>query len=184
MANTLISPEEFAHVWGADTLVRVPEATHATIPQAALRFLAKAGLPALIRLFSGSTESKITFGRLALGLSRVTAEQTIGPPLSPEWSAYWILGDEFFCNGSAWWCADEQTGAVCRIDIELQHPISFANSSVAHFGAALILASSWSNRWVPSSTRWIDDVECFAQELQALDPASMQDEVSFWPTYV
>src|SRR5262249_34408353 len=91
-------------------LVRLPPSASAAIPHDSREFLVRAGLPALVRLFPGSTDGVITFSRLAAGLSPVLGEKTVGPPLTSEWSAYWIVGDEFFCNGAAW-AGFSRTGA-------------------------------------------------------------------------
>src|SRR5262249_39626942 len=109
----LLKPEAFARAWGADALVQLPTASvTAPIPRNARDFTGRAGLPALIRYFGGPTDGLITFCRLASGLSPVLGEQIVGPPLPPEWSVYWIMGDEFFCNGATWWCIHERTGQV------------------------------------------------------------------------
>jgi hypothetical protein len=180
-----LTPEDFARAWGTDTLVQPPaDSVVRAIPSDARAFLVQAGLPALIQYFGGSTESKITFCRLASGLSPVLAEETAGSPLPREWSVYWILGDEFFCNGAAWWCIHERTGHVDRIDIELAQPIEFANSSVAHFASAILAAVLWSNRLSPSAEEWPSEVDQFKQELAIIDPPSMESPRNFWPVYL
>jgi hypothetical protein len=98
-----------------------------------------------------------------------------------EWSVYWILGDEFFCNGAAWWCIHERTGHSHRIDIELNPPIEFANSSVAHFASAILAASRWAQQHRSSADDWPCRVERFKRELEALDPASTESDRNFWP---
>jgi hypothetical protein len=181
----LLTPPKFANAWGPDTLVRLPSTvTSIPIPLCSYEFLADAGLPALIRFLGGSTEVKITFCRLASGLSPVLSEETVGPPLPSEWSVYWVLGDQFFCNGSAWWCINERLGHIERIDIELDRPIQFANSSVAHFASAMLGAVSWSVNCDRSEEGWPSAVDCFKQELEMLDLASMDSDRDFWPTYL
>jgi hypothetical protein len=173
-----LTAEQFARVWGADALVRL-RSSHgaAPIPDDARAFLVQAGLPSLIRCRGGSFEAKITFCRLASGLSPILSMQTVGPPLPPEWSVYWILGDEFFSNGAAWWCIHQDSGHIDRIDIELEHPIRFANSSVAQFAAAALAAASWSERGGSEA----DELD---RELTALDSASMGSDRNFWPAYL
>jgi SUKH-4 immunity protein len=180
-----LTADKIARAWGDDALVRLPTAlATAPIPSDAREFLVQAGLPALVRYFGGSTEVKATFCRLAMGLSPVLGEKTGGPPLPPEWSVYWILGDEFFCNGSAWWCIHEQTGHVNRIDIELNQPIKFANSSVAHFASAVLAASSWSDRCSRSAENWPSEVDRLKRELADLDSSSMESDRNYWPVYL
>jgi hypothetical protein len=177
-----LTPEDFAHAWGTDALVKPPAASMPKpIPSEARAFLVRAGLPALIRYFGGSTECRITFCRLASGPSPVLAEKTVGPPLPRKWAVYWVLGDEFFCNGSAWWCIHERTGQVDRIDIELARPIEFANSSVAHFASAVLAPLSWSRRLSRSAEEWPSEVDQFKRELAMIDLASMESRRNFWP---
>jgi hypothetical protein len=178
-----LSPDEFALAWGNAALVRVPAGVGAaaTIPPDAREFLVQAGLPALVHYFPGSTDAKMTFSRLASGLTRASDEPTVGPPLRPEWSAYWVLGDEFFCNGSAWWCIREGPGHVCRADIELSDPVSFANSSVGHFASALLAACAWSDRYADQRVSKIDNLR---EELRSLDPPSIAEERNFWPNWL
>jgi hypothetical protein len=181
----VLTPEEFAGAWGSDALVRPAAASvPGALPSDARAFLVRAGLPALIRYFGGSTPCNMTFCRLASGLSRVLAERTVGPSPPREWAVHWVLGDEFFCNGSAWWCIHERTGQVDRIDIELAQPIKFANSSVAHFASAVLGAMLWSNRPGRSAEKWPSEVDQFKRELAVLDPPSMECHRNFWPVYL
>jgi hypothetical protein len=181
----LLTPEDFARAWGSDALIQPTAASMPrSIPSDARNFLVRAGLPALIRYFGGSTDCKITFCRLASGLSPILAEKTVGPRLPPEWAVYWILGEEFFCNGSAWWCIHERMGQVYRIDIELAQPIEFANSSVAHFASAILAALLWSSRISRSAEEWPPEVDRFKRELTAIDSASMESRRNFWPVYL
>lgn len=179
------SPEEFERDWGVDKLVRLPARTAtAPIPEKDRDFLVQAGLPAMVRYFPGSTGGVITFCRLAAGLVPVMNEQTVGPPLPPEWSVYWIMGDEFFCNGSAWWCVHDSTGRVDRIDIEIEPPIKTANSSVARFASAILAASLWSARCNRTVGAWSSEVDRLMRELADLDPPSMNSNRNFWPMYL
>src|SRR5271166_533796 len=158
----LRSPEKFEHAWGADRVVRLPTlAPTAPVPKNDREFLLRAGLPGLIRYFPGSTEGVITFCRLASGMAPILHEKTVGPPLPCEWSVYWIVGDEFFCNGAAWWCVHGPTGRVDRIDIEIEPPIQFANSSVAHFASAVLAASLWSDECSRLAEAWPSEIDRF-----------------------
>jgi hypothetical protein len=181
----LQSPEQFERAWGADGLVRLPPLlATAPIPKEDCEFLVRVGLPALIRYFPGSSDGVITFCRLASGLAPVLGEKTVGPALPPEWSVYWILGDEFFCNGAAWWCVHGSTGRVDRIDIEIEPPIEFANSSVAHFASAILAASLWSAQCSGAVEEWPSQVDRLKRELTELDPPCMGSGRSFWLVYL
>jgi hypothetical protein len=175
------SPEEFAKHWGAKYLVQMPPLADAPIPNDAREFLVRAGLPTLLRYTPGATDAVITFCRLASGLAPLLGEKTVGPPLPFEWSDYWIIGDEFFCNGSAWWCVHGPTGRVDRIDIEIDPPVEFANSSVAHFASAVHAALLWSADGSRLTANWPSEVDRLKSELAELDPACMKSGRScFW----
>jgi hypothetical protein len=179
------SPAAFSRAWGADALVRLPSQKGPTpIPKNDRDFLVRAGLPAMIRYFPGSTDGVITFCRLASGLFPVLGEKTVGPPLPAEWSFNWIIGDEFFCNGAAWWCVHGPSGRVERIDIEINPPVEFANSSVAHFASAVFATLLWAQRRTPSADAWPSEVDRFKQELGVLDPPCMESARNFWPVYL
>jgi hypothetical protein len=179
----LLSPKQFTDAWGADALVRLPYPGPQPIPDSGREFLTQAGLPALVRFTCGSTNAVITFCRLAHGLSPVLGEKTVGPALPQDWAAYWILGDEFFCNGSAWWCIDERTGRIDRIDVELAQPVEFANSSVAHFAWVAHAVLSWSNRLNRSGNEWSAKVDEIERELMVIDQACMGSRQNFWPVF-
>ena len=167
-----LTPEDFARAWSAGAVQPLAASLPGPIPSDARVFLMRAGLPALIRYFGGSTECKITFCRLASGLSPVSSDRRAPPPR--EWSVYWVLGDEFFCNGSAWWCIHACTGQIVRIDIELAQPIEFANSGAAHFATAVLAAVVWSSRPSRSPEEWPSEVDQFKRELGSIDPASTE----------
>jgi SUKH-4 immunity protein len=178
----LLTAQEFARAWGSDQLIRLPSSLPTPpVPDEAREFLSDAGLPALIRVLSDSTASRITFCRLAQGVSPVLGEETVGPSLPLEWSAYWILGDDFFCNGSAWWCIDARTGSVNRIDIELPQPIEFVNSSVAHFASTLVAVSNWCEQCSQSPIEWNSRADQLNCELAVIDSRAMERNRSFWP---
>jgi SUKH-4 immunity protein len=182
----LRTPEELERAWGVDSLVKLPPHL-AAVPLSVdtLQFLLRPGLPTFIRFFPGYTEGLMTFCRLASGPAQLLAEKTVGPPLPQKWSVYWIIGDEFFCNGSAWWCVHAPTGRVDRIDIEIEHqPISFVNTSVAHFASALLAIWFWSAHSGRIVDRWPSEIENLKRELAVLDPPCMQSDKNFWPVHL
>ncbi len=181
----LISPEEFERSWGSDKLVRLSaQFVAALVSERDREFLKRAGLPAMIRYFAGATDGLITFCRLASGLKPLLSQETVGPALPLEWSIYSIMGDEFFCNGTAWWCIHGALGHVERIDIEIEQPIEFVNSSVGHFASALLAASMWSGSGSPKKQDWPCDVDRLMAELAEIDPPSMQSRRNFWPMWL
>jgi hypothetical protein len=186
MFNTPISPARFAQGWGMDDLIRVPRMLASpAIPRDTKEFLVRAGLPALATHFLGACKSRtMTFCRLSSGLPSVLSEETGGPPLPSSWSRYYVLGDEFFCNGGCWWCLHQTNGHVLRIDIELNDPIEFANTSVAQFAFALLAAVSWSKNCDRTATRWPGEVQRLESELRQLDPKSVRRGHNYWRMYL
>ena len=185
MHRSTIATNDFVDAWGKQCLVGLPRnLATAVLPHDACEFLVQAGLPALITYNFGCTESKITFCRLEAGMCPILSEKYVGPRLPDDWSAYWVLGDEFFCNGAAWWCIHRGTGQIYRIDIELSFPIELANTSVGHFASALLAASSWSELSSRSSDKWQSEVSRIKQQLLEIDPASMRSDRNFWPAYL
>jgi hypothetical protein len=180
----LLTPADFRLAWGADGLVRLQrDRVVPGMSDDATHFLVGSGLPALTSYFEGDNEQKITFCRLGLGLSPILQERIVGGPLPADWSVYWVIGDEFFCNGSAWWCL-HKAGHVVRIDIELTEPIELANSSVADFATALWAAVTWSQVCDRSPALWPSQVDRLRDELISLDAPGMRSEHSFWPRYL
>jgi hypothetical protein len=178
----MLTPAEFSATWGKEALVRMPQSSIVgEIPSAASQFLVEAGLPAFLRFFDASNLAKVTFNRLQSGITPVLNEKTVGPPLPSDWSVYMTLGDEFFCNGAAWWCLHKDSGHVVRIDIEVDaRPIEFANTSVAHFASALMTALRWSESC--NHKEWMSALDRLQQALAAVDPPSMQSDRHFWPS--
>ncbi|HEV3418502.1 MAG TPA: SUKH-4 family immunity protein [Pirellulales bacterium] len=180
----MFSPETFAAAWGSEALVRLSsENTTNSIPASAREFLSRAGLPALITYVEDEPLFKITFCRLEAGLTPVLMEKYHGT-LPGDWNCYWVLGDEYFSNGAAWWCIDQRDGRILRIDIELAEPIMLANASVAHFTSALLVAVSWSAQQDCNGLHRPDAVNQLERQLNELDPECMRSGGSFWRRYV
>jgi hypothetical protein len=178
-----MTAESFAMAWGADSLIRLPAKAASALPLADGDFLVRAGLPALVR-YSFGAGGNITFCRLSTGLAPLLSEKFVGPALPREWATYSVLGDEFFCNGSALWCIHRPTGRVDRIDVEIEPPVEFANSSVMQFAGALFAATEWSATRNTASD-WQSEVGKLQTVLAELDPPCMGTGRSFfWSSYL
>jgi len=177
--KAILTASAFAAAWGEDSLVRLPDANK-SIPAKCGEFLLRAGLPALVRCHEASNESKITFCRLSRGLSSVIDEKTVGTPLPSSWSRYLVAGDEFFCNGAAWWCIHQANGSIVRIDIELDDPVEFVNTSVAHFAAAISMAVGWSAKCRRTAQEWTREVDQLVNAIRTLDPPALKSRRCFW----
>jgi hypothetical protein len=174
---------EFARLWGAESLVRLPAGV-ALPPGAAGDFLTQAGLPALVSCFEDESESKITFCRLAAGLATLAGEPSVGPPTPIDRAAFYVLGDEFFCNGSAWWCLHREHGYVARIDIGLREPVALVNTGVAELASSLFAAVCWSEHCTRTETDWVKEVDRLQQILKLIDAAAFGYTNNFWQAYL
>jgi hypothetical protein len=180
MSSTLLTPDEFVHAWGSDGLIGLPEQTIAApIPEDARMFLVKAGLPRHITFAHKSLPSEMSFVRLSDGLQNVIAVQTVGPAFPSGWSVYWIMGEESFDNGSAWFCIHQDSGHVVRMDIELDNPISLVNTSVAHLATAILLSCSWSQESARQG-QWSAMVDQLGDSLRRSDPGALRSKDTFW----
>ncbi|MDB5340433.1 MAG: hypothetical protein JWN70_6052 [Planctomycetaceae bacterium] len=180
----LLTPIDFASDWGVSDLVRLQMvADPADLPASELTFLATTGLPALIRYSPGVSEAVVTFCRLRRGVTKAIDEPIVGGPLSSEWDHYWVIGDEYFCNGSAWWCINAVTGTLERIDIELDHPILFVNTSIRHFASALVVALNCVSHG-DTVEEWRSRLAHLEAKLVELDPQIVIHSRSFWRSYL
>jgi hypothetical protein len=100
--------------------------------------------------------------------------------LPTEFAAYWIIGDEVFINGSAWFCITGGTGQLVRIDVEQDDPVEFVNSSVEHFATFLAVLQRWCAD-NDGSDSWGDGVHRIQKEMFALEPEIASASKSFWP---
>jgi hypothetical protein len=125
----------------------------------------------------------MTFCRLESGISTLL-EEPLHSTLSSEWSVYFVLGDDFFCNGSAFWCLHQLTGGIYRIDIELSPPVEFVNSSLTHFASAILAGESFSHDMNDGVERWNTELDFFQRSLGAFDPICLQSPQNFWPRYL
>jgi hypothetical protein len=91
-----------------------------------------------------------------------------------------VLGDEFFCNGGAWWCIHQEDGSIFRIDIELDDSIEFANTSVAHFTSVLLATVNWSSKCKRTQRNWRQEVDQLADEVGFIDKRAMKSPRHFW----
>ncbi len=177
----LLSADEFGTSWGHEFLVRMCTPVAGTsIPESVLHFLTCTGLPALVCYTERSMELKITFCRLASGIERFATDDLVDGSHRIDWTPYWIIGDEYFCNGSALWCLNSLTENVERLDPELPQPIEFVNSSLAHFASCLVAAIRVSAQWSTDPRDWPHQIAQLKRVLAEIDPAIPSSERCFW----
>jgi hypothetical protein len=111
------------------------------------------------------------FSRLKCALTRVTDEEIVGT-VPDGWRKYRVFGDERFSNGSAFICIDETDGAVRRIDVELENPVSLFATSTSKFAKTFQLL----NEYFALRTQALDDL---VKQLRLTD-AEAFDAGSHW----
>jgi hypothetical protein len=63
-----------------------------------------------------------------------------------EWSRFWHLADQEYCQGGGWICVEESTGRLLVIDLDQPEPIYLLNSSVGRFYTTLGHFLDWSEK--------------------------------------
>jgi SUKH-4 immunity protein len=181
MANSL-TPEDFRKAWGEDYLVKLPAKRFSSILIAkdVLNFLKDVGLPKYVNLSDQSAiDSDIKFTRVALGLSKITDLEVYNCSLPRSWDVYWVFGEEKFTNGSAWYCIEEQTSRIFRIDPEIDL-IQLVNSSLSQFATSLLLIFEWSKGCIRSQEVWQQEVEHLHALLHSCDSIALESKDNNW----
>jgi hypothetical protein len=61
-----------------------------------------------------------------------------------EWSRYWHLADQEYCQGGGWICIEGKNGRLVVIDLDQRNPIYLLNSSHRNFYTTLAHFLEWS----------------------------------------
>ena len=127
----------------------------------------------------GSLESEVTFRSSLdpLPLDEITAFE-----VGPDYSRFKVIADEEFNIGVAWYCVEEETGAVYRISPEYGEGPEFVNSSVKLFFASLEAAAGWSRQYGEGAIR--QDPSCInalEHALSEIDNVAMTWPKNEWP---
>lgn len=186
MSGYPLQPKDFIQNWPNSELVRLTE--NLPVPdrlsQNAISFLQQAGLPARIVLEHPEMTHEISFEKLSEGLYPVTdifesfeEEFDDSEPLN----GFWVIGEESFDNGSAYFCIAESTNLVTRYDPEIDEQPVFVNSSIACFASCLLIATKWSE--TPLLTDWETAIDFLKAEIEHCDPFALIESDNFW-TYL
>ncbi len=175
---------EWKKAWGKDRLIFLQGGAR-VLPLESRRFLKNYGLPRNM-IFEGETPFEIHFDALSKDLVPYNKTFEWGDfydkRLDRRWGEQLVIGEEDFCNGSASYCVHGTRGEVTRIDVELDRPNSFVNSSVAQFGRTLLAMTAWSSAIrdggrEPSQA----SLRALATRVKAIDPAAFKSRNRFWP---
>lgn len=175
-----LTAQEFAAAYGARSLVRLAErGATGRVPEEAITFLRSVGLPARIVYHEFVSGAEVTFRQLGCGLWPLRAEGLRKPP--PEsWSRLWVIGDEYFVQGAAWWCIAEGSGHVVRLDPDVGDDGDLVNTSVARLASALLAAIRWTETVSYTAPNWSAQLDSLEQRIRSLDTEAMEDRRGFW----
>jgi len=116
--------------------------------------------------------------------STVLKEEFVGPSLPADWDRYVVFADEEFPNGSAWYCVNNENGAVYRIDIELDNPVEYVNSSLEAFKKSILETVKWSDQFSDKIEGHPEYTDFIMKELSEIDRTAFKSEKYYWPTII
>ena len=116
--------------------------------------------------------------------STVLNDEIVGPALPTDWDKYVVFADEEFPNGSAWYCLNNENGAIYRIDIELDNPIEYVNSSLEAFKKSIQETVKWSNKFSNKIEGYPEYADFIMTALSEIDRTAFESEKYYWPTIV
>ena len=142
-----MSPSAWKKSWSPDPLVFRKTKTQ-QLPTGAHTFLETHGLPRVL-VIECENPFELRFKQVTKKLGLYT--DRFGPNAftdaeAQEWGDRYIIGDEEFCNGGAFFCVHRDTGTVTRIDPETSNPEMPVNSSLEQFATALLILRNWSTK--------------------------------------
>jgi hypothetical protein len=179
----VLSAAEFAESWGRESLARL-SVDLPQLPETATSFLREAGLPKRVRMAYSDDPHEMSFLSVSKGIGRFTDSGIHGGSFPREWETYWMIGEETFSNGGAGLVIVQETGVVLSVDVEIDNPVRFLNSSVAHLASTLLHLVTWSRRHgslEPGSNGYQSAMNELTEELRQLDSAVFDQPHSYWP---
>jgi hypothetical protein len=169
--------------WDAADLVRLPpdDPSRESLPPETFEVLTRTGLPQRLIFSWEAREMELSFLPLASGI-RLLRDEASYAELREEWSHYWIVGEEDFDVGGAWWCLDGRNGHVLRIDPELDDPVSLVNASVPRLSRCLLEALDWARSRAGGGISPPAETERLGEALRRCDPHAA--ETGFWAGFL
>jgi hypothetical protein len=154
------------------------------LPNGTRDFLVSFGMPRRV-IFECRSSFEISFAPVEAGLTPYNTLVQWGDfynaAFDRAWSNELVIGDEDFCNGSACYSVQRESGQVSRIDCELSKPQTFVNSSVAQFGMSLLVSKKWSaNMRAQGVVPSFDSFTALARELERIDEKAFQSDGHYW----
>jgi hypothetical protein len=96
-------------------------------------------------------------------------------------SKYCVFADEAFNIGDAWYCVDDASGAVYRIDPEYGNAPELVNASLDAFTASIQAAADWSAENEAQAAKVnIKRVNALKRTLSKIDPTAFKSPDGHW----
>jgi hypothetical protein len=158
-AITLAISSQWKNAWPPGHLMQ--NVDRHELPPIARRFLRECALPKVIVCEAEGDNASMafewTFRCVADALQPYTKLIRWGDFYDAQkdrfWSSQLVMGQEEFCNGRASLCVDAADEYVTRIDCELSEMGLFMNSSLPQFGASILAAAQWAEKFGSAEKR-------------------------------
>lgn len=179
----VLTPREFANRWGT-RLVAAPNAGQ--FPGSAADFLSQAGLPRAFTFAHPEIPLQGSFDRLGKDIEILSNEPFVGPEAPRTWAAFLVIGEHYFDNGSALYCVEKDSGQVFLVDVELDEPFQFLNTSIPAFATCLEATADWTAQWSIHGD-WLSAIDSLRTTLTQIDSMafsareSAPTRLAFWP---
>jgi hypothetical protein len=177
---------EWNHVFGDNLVADVAGVER--LPDDARAFIRTYSLPKRVIFEWQSSSFEISFDALA---SCAPLNTIVGwgdffdAALDQKWSQYFVIATESFSNGAAYYCVNSVDAGVRRIDVELEDPETFVNSSVEQFAHSLLRVVQWSSsNSAKKSVDWTTSVVTLEKELAGIDALALNSTERFWPAFI
>jgi hypothetical protein len=175
MNERVTDPDQWKRLWGAYRMISAGPTVN-ELPETARQFIQTYGLPRRVWLQWWGTGIE--------GTSEISFEPLCRPAeLDP--SQRILIANEWWSNGSAELAMGRTTGEIIRIDVELDEPESFVNSSVEQLARSLLAGVQWSagSRADPSAD-WNVSLSAWATAIAGLDAVAFERPRGFWPALI
>lgn len=175
--------EELLEVWSSSKLVKLPFDFQANVNLGGIKYLQNVGFPDYLNTNISDMEFIIDFRDISKGLPRLS-ELDFGLPNPKEWSHYYVLGDETFCNGSSLWVYYIDTGETFRFDVELDDPFWETGTSIETLSLSFLTFYYWYRKLFKLSDSWEEQIRILDDLLLKADPKLYGSNRGFWYSMV
>lgn len=131
----------FVSELGPAALVRATRSRLPVLSDDAATFLTEIGLPRHVQLGPADLRSVLSFERLAAPLECARDASDRLPGIR---ATDWVIGEEVWRNGGAWWVLRATSDEILRIDLEATHSVARVAVSLAGLATVMVALRRWS----------------------------------------